>query len=149
MIDIKLIRENPEMVKENIIRGKSRKCVQNRSDKSSVGLSYKSAYVCVGKKHRKPVFKACKKGHKIRHPRIRKRNRQPEKRASQYIKRIRADKISTQVRIPVPKYISAFYTTVHKLIKRDLLNVIIAVIYEKSPVDNKKRYINKKHHSEA
>lgn len=74
--------------------------------------------------------------HKIRNNAVGEGYGQPEKRTSEHIKTVRANKIDTQICVPIPEYITAFDRLVSQTVKRYLLYVKVTVIEEIASVSD-------------
>ena len=134
-----------EVVEENIVCLKARKCIQQTADNRKIFISHEFSYVCVCGCGGKGVFQAEQRSHKERHNFSRERDSQPEERTSEEVERIRTEEVCTEVRSPIPHKFSRPYDIMSVHIERNLLGIIVAVVNQITLCVNQQGYY---HYSE-
>ncbi len=138
-----------KMVEKRIVDGKARKRIQARADYSPMIGRGVPAQIPVRAKRRHAELDTEHRNHRIRNPRLRQQQRQPEKRRAAQVKRIRIHGRGTQIRLPAPLPGARFDKAVHICVKRDLLAVKIAAVLEQAAVHHQKRQKDQKRRRRA
>ena len=131
-----------KMVKEDVINTVAGEGVHQRAQHRIPRIFDKPFEIAIRGDGRSRQLEHHQRRQQIRHGVAWKRNRQPEKRAAHQIKGIRPDEIGAEVGVPVPAGFTGADHVMAHLIKRNLLDIVIAVINEHSSVHNQKGQID-------
>jgi len=126
-----------EVVEKDVVNHKPGEGVENASDYGKTCILHKAFNIKIGSERSKTEFKHEQRGHQIRQPCRGEGKCQPKERAEEKIEAIGGDKICAEIGLPVPEKTAASDSTVSQLIKRNLLDVVVTIVYKQSFTKNK------------
>ena len=132
------------MIEKRIVDRKTGQRIQARADDSIVASGGIPLQIGIRAQPRHAELEHEHRHHGKRHPCLRQQRRQPEKRRTVQIERIRVHRRGTEVRLPAPLARAVFHEPVHVSVERDLLAVEIAAVLEQALVHDEERQKDEK-----